>query len=854
MTSTFRRLVNLAILLSFVTLAAFAVLSYRNTTELIETLRKVAQTEEVLAALERVISHVKDAETGQRGFIITDDERYLEPYQTGLIGCRDSLHQLRKLFADNPDQQRRLDLLESIVNARLERIRETLDVRRSHPGDAGFNAAREHILTDRGKKVMDQLRDVAAELSAEQRRVLALREDTAERETRATHRALLLGNALILGLIAFAGYSLRLERQKRDLAEGSLSESQARLASIVDSAMDAIISIDDRQTVVLYNPAAERIFGRPAASIVGQPLTQLLPTSIRSLHADLVRRFGETDSPNQLIGVDTPVIGVRANGESFPLEASISKTKVKGQPLFHVILRDVTERTRARARLRQQTALLDQVRDAILICDLEDRVLYWNAGAVKLYGWSVEEAIGRTTVDLCGQAAIDAHQPPTAEARAAGSWIGELRQRTKDGREIIVESRRTLVPDDTGEYGSWVVINIDVTDRKQREAVRLRNQRLESIGTLAGGVAHDLNNVLTPVIMGAKLLLKNRPGIDAQSLLATMHASAIRGAEMVKQLLAFAGGATGLREPVSIPAIIEEVHGILSHTLPKTINIEVDCPDKLSPVSGDPTELAQVLMNLCINARDAMPQGGVIRIAARELPEQNGQASLEPIGQEGRIVIEISDTGCGIAPELRDKVFDPFFTTKEAGKGTGLGLSTSLGIVTAHGGTIGVESQVGRGTHFTLELPAIHHQIAPSANAIEKMSLLGENQLVLVVDDEPFVLQTTALALESQGYQVAIAGDGAAALQVLAMRGREIRAMVLDMMMPGMDGATALAEIGQQYPEIPVIAVSGVRPSGEPAEMVRRYAAAFIRKPYNDDQLLQTLTRLLQIAPAAQSS
>jgi PAS domain S-box-containing protein len=849
MSSTFRRVVNLAILLSFMTLAAFAVLSYRNTSVLIETLRKVAQTEEVLATLERVISHVKDAETGQRGYLITSDERYLEPYEFGVIGCRDSLFQLRQLFQGNQDQQRRLDLLETIVKTRLERIRETLDVVNSAPGEDGFELAREHILTDRGKKVMDQLRDVAAELSGEQRRLLAQREETAEREARTAHRALLLGNALILGMIALAGYSLRLERQKRDTAEASLSENQARLASIVDSAMDAIISIDDRQTVVLYNPAAERIFGWPGAAVIGQPLAQLLPPTIRPLHTDLVRHFGENDLPNQLIGVEEPVIGVRASGEAFPLEASISKTRVDGQPLYHVILRDVTERTRARARLRQQTALLDQVRDSILICDLEDRVLFWNAGAVKLYGWTAAEAIGRTTLDLCGQELVDREQPPSPQARAAGSWIGELRHHTRDGREIIVESRWTLVPGDTGQYGSWVVINIDVTDRKRREAVRLRNQRLESIGTLAGGVAHDLNNVLTPVIMGVKLLLKNRPGIDRQSLLETMHTSAIRGAEMVKQLLAFAGGATGLREPVSIAAIIEEVRGILSHTLPKTISIEVECPPTLATVSGDPTELAQVLMNLCINARDAMSQGGKLYIAARDsfvAQGKNGDGT-----SNRRVLIEISDTGCGIPAEIRDQVFDPFFTTKEAGKGTGLGLSTSMGIVAAHGGTISLESQVGQGTCFTIELPALLPPVEHPEKTSEQDSLTGENDLILLVDDEPLVLQTTRITLESHAYRVVVAHDGAEALNVLAQFGREVRAIVLDMMMPGMDGAATLPVLNQRYAEIPVIAVSGLRPSGEVADLVRQHAATFLRKPYNDDQLLQALARLLHASRAA---
>ena len=330
-------------------------------------------------------------------------------------------------------------------------------------------------------------------------------------------------------------------------------------------------------------------------------------------------------------------MALRASGEEFPIEASISQTTVNEKRIYTAIVRDVTEAVLHRQQIEHQAQILDQISDAVSVVDLTGRITYWNQAACRLYGWTEAEVLGRNAYEILYRGDTELLREMLREANARRSWAGELTKVSRSGKTIIVDHRRTVLQNDTGAVTGYLCIDIDITDRKKYERAARRSQRLESIGTLAGGIAHDLNNVLTPILMGAKLLSSGRVPANKQGLLNTMVASAERGAGLIKQLLAFAGGIRGERSPVDINQLIAETRGLLEHSLPKSIQIDIqsdiDCP----PVLGDATELSQILTNLCINARDAMPNGGTLTIEATSLLI-NGNAIVEQLTDESHIV------------------------------------------------------------------------------------------------------------------------------------------------------------------------------------------------------------------------
>jgi len=386
----------------------------------------------------------------------------------------------------------------------------------------------------------------------------------------------------------------------------------------------------------------------------------------------------------------------------------------------------------------------------------------------------------------------------------------------------------------------------EIRERERLQAQLLRGQRLESIGVLAGGIAHDFNNLLTPILMAVKLLKENRPDEERQHLLTTLQASAERGAEMVRQLLAFAGGSDGQCVTVQTKFIIKEIKDILEHTFPKTIQISEDVADNLKSVHADPTQLSQVLMNLCVNARDAMPAGGLLTIQARNVFIREIDNRIYPDVRPGSyVLIAVADTGSGIRTDVLDKMYDPFFTTKEPGKGTGLGLSTALGIVKNHGGFILVQSAVGKGSRFAIHLPAVDETEARQDALVPPEQPDGQGKLILVVDDESLIVETARATLENHGYRVVSATDGYEAIELYKQHGRDIQVVLLDMMMPGMDGQATLAAIEELDPKVRIIASSGLPVSGRVAEVIAVGQGAYLPKPYSDEQLLATLARVL---------
>jgi PAS domain S-box-containing protein len=518
-----------------------------------------------------------------------------------------------------------------------------------------------------------------------------------------------------------------------------------------------------------------------------------------------------------------------------------------GEPLYFVVqIQDITKRKEAEQKIREQAALLDVATDAILVRSLDNQILFWNQGAQRLYGWKAKEVLGKNADQLLYKQI----SPELAAARAAvlaqGEWQGELKKVTKAGNEIIVQSRWTLMRDGAGQPKSILTVSTDITEKKKLESQFLRTQRLESIGTLAGGIAHDLNNVLAPILMSVQLLEKKLNDEASKRLLNTLENNAKRGADLVKQILSFARGIEAKRTLVQIRHLIAEIKQIAKETFPKSLEFQTDIPRDIWMLSGDATQLHQVFLNLCVNARDAMPSGGILSISAenKSLDENYARMHLEAkVGPY--IVITVADTGMGIPPEVLERIFEPFFTTKDVGKGTGLGLSTVIGIVKSHGGFVQVQSEIGKGTQFKVFLPAIETIETPQLPEGFPALPGGKGELILVVDDEAAIREITKESLETYAYKVLTASDGIEAIALYAQHKQDIAVVLIDMMMPSMDGPTTIRLLQKMNPKIKIIAVSGLSSSYQFERVETIGVKAFLSKPYTAKELLKTIDSLL---------
>ena len=635
-----------------------------------------------------------------------------------------------------------------------------------------------------------------------------------------------------------------LEQQNEELIATRLELEKERqnYQDLFQLAPDGYLVTNPKGTIHQANQAVETMLGVRSDRLVGKPLIVFIPENERlSFHTqlNLVVQKGEVK--------DWTINLQPRQGKCFPAEISITSQYSTQGDLVGLLwsIRDLSERiSTAEQKIRDQAARLDVSIDGIYVRDLEEKISFWNRGAEKLYGWKAQEILGKSYPDTIGQKII----PQLVEAEKIimekGEWQGEVNMIAKSGQNLVVESHWTLVFDREGKPKAILIVDTDITEKKKLEAQFYRTQRLESLGILASGIAHDFNNLLTPILGCSQILPLHLPNLDesSQELLDIVKTNAQRGANLIKQMLSFTRGIEGDREVLIVPSLFEEIYQIAKSTFPKSIDICLELPKDLWQVRGDSTLLHQVLMNLCINARDAMPDGGTLTLSAenRFLDETSTRMNLN--AQEGNyILITVSDTGIGIDASNLERIFDPFFTTKDLGKGTGLGLSTTLNIVQKHGGFIEVDSQVGQGTQFQVFLPAL--ESAEVIPADEGELPRGQGELILVVDDEASIRQMNETILTTYNYQVLTAQDGVEAIKLYGQHQEEIALVLMDLMMPTIDGPMAIRALQQINPQVKIITTSGLYSDNSMISVAN--LKAFLPKPYTSEALLRTLNEVI---------
>ncbi len=849
-----------AIAVSLVTVAVFAVVAYRNTLRDLESEAQIAHAYEVREAANALLAGMRDAETGQRGFLITGNAAFLEPYHAGGERAENEFLKLRKLAAKDDRLQNLVGHLNDAYSIQQVHLKRTIDLRSQTSDVRITDEVIALVQSGVGKEAMENARRVTADiLTLENQRL-----ESSESETRylstVSRSSILVGNLLAGAMLVIVGIAAWVDRMKRDRAEVALLKQQVELQGIVDSAYEGILTYGDDLLIRLMNPAAATILGISRESSLGRSLLDFLPESvreaIRSRHSALITS-DETFSEF----TDTPLL--RSDGSAFFAEGSAVRTISNSDQFTTVKFRDLTESKTNAASQREHAAILEQMSDAMLVCDMDGTIASCNESAMKLLGFNRSRSrqtlnalnaisgeigyddsiIGKNIVEVL-KAEPEQWSSERAELLETGLAVSLRSWLTPGGNEMILEQRRSLIRDATGEPTGKLVFLIDVTDRVRQEVKERRVQRLESIGTLAGGIAHDLNNVLTPIMISVDLL--TRGSKSPERLLQNIATSADRGSRMIKKLLAFAGGDRPERVPINLRTVLDEVRELLSHTLTQSIDLGFTIPDDLKLIDGDSTELSQVVMNLALNARDAMPGGGQLEIEASNFVVDSSRAKSSDVLKVGNhVLLSVTDSGEGIPREIIDRIYDPFFTTKPLGKGTGLGLATTLGIVRSYGGDMNVYSEPGVGTKFSVYLPC-SKRFAPaeSTKDVPQQSLNGNGEAILIVDDETLILESARETLESSHYRVFAASRGSEAIEIFEKQQTQIKLVVLDMMMPGMDGFQTKDALRQFDPAVRIVGSSGLRRPNQDGERWQDING-FLPKPYTAEQLLQVVRTAL---------
>jgi PAS domain S-box-containing protein len=629
---------------------------------------------------------------------------------------------------------------------------------------------------------------------------------------------------------------------KRKQEENALQESEATIRALLNAADESIHLLDLEGRVLVANQTTANRLGMDLSDLIGKRVYDFFPPDVADARQKIVEELFAAGLPSKK--EDT------RQGHIFETSFYPIKDTQGKFGRMAIFARDITERKRAEEMLRESEARYAELAEqsSTVAWEVDDQGLYTFVSKVSeaVLGYPPDELMGlKHFYDLHPESGREAFKVSAltifAQKQPFKNFVNSIQ--TKDGRQVWVSTNGVPLLNMDGTLRGYRGSDTDITERKVMEEKLLRSQRIEAIGTLASGVAHDLNNILAPIILSAEMLHAAEDAETRASLINSIEECANRGASVVNQVLTFARGTKGDRTTLQLNRLVEEMENIARQTFPKNITITSSVPSDLWPVTGDPTQIHQVLLNLCINARDAMPEGGSLCLFAKSAEIDENFAAMVPDAKAGSYaMLAVSDTGMGIAREIVQKIFDPFFTTKEVGKGTGLGLSTVAGIVRSHGGFVTVESGVGRGTTFKVFLP----RETLTAAEQERLSQTEIPQdrgeaTILVVEDEAIIAKTLSMVLKNNGYKVLAAFDGNEALALYKEHAQEIDLVFTDVMMPGMDGVALSRALQEINPRVKILASTGQASEFRQDELYALGVDVILHKPYDVRNLLASL-------------
>lgn len=624
------------------------------------------------------------------------------------------------------------------------------------------------------------------------------------------------------------------ERRRRGRAERSLGSSAARARAVLDSAVDGIITIDPKGTIETTNPAAERLFGYARGELTGHNVRELMPTPWRGEHDGYIARYLATGE-RRIIGIGREVVGRRKDGSEFPLELSVSEVLHGDEHIFIGTVHDITARKQAEELLARERdfaeGLVETAQAIVLVLDPDGRIVRFNPYLERIAGHALEQVRGGDWTEV--------FLPPEDRLRVRELFAGALAGRevrgyvnpllTRQGEVRDVEWYVTVLR--TGGDTNLLAVGQDITERLRLEERVRQSEKMEAIGRLAGGVAHDFNTLLASVIGYSEMLLDRLEGSPLRRAVEQIHRSAERGAGLTRQLLAFGRRQVLKPELLDLNAVAGEMREMLGRLIGQDIELVEELTPGLGAVRADAGQIQQVVLNLVVNAAEAISGGGRIRLVSREEP--------------GRILLEVVDDGSGMDEATLSRIFEPFFTTKQDRGGTGLGLATVYGIVTQSGGSITVDSQPGRGTTFQVSLPRVEGRPATAKEGRPEAAPARGSETVLVVEDDDMFRELLAEVLRENGYTALTAASPAEAL-VLAARGeRAVDLLVSDMVMPGMSGALLARRLKARLPALRVILMSGYSDEALAERGTPRGGAPLIHKPFSNKDFLRTVRQVL---------
>ena len=638
---------------------------------------------------------------------------------------------------------------------------------------------------------------------------------------------------------------------ERNRTEEALQESETRYRSVLQSATDAIVTVDGSGIIIGWNRGAERIFGYSYTEAVGQPLTSIMPLYHHAGHTNRIKRL-QSEGDQDVIGKTVELEGLRKDKSVFPLELSLSTWEIKSEQFITGIIRDVTERKRAQEALQDSElrfrSLYENATIGLYRTTPDGKILLANPALVKMLGYTSFQKLAERNLEKDGFESSSHRKEFLEKIERDGEVTGyESKWIRQDGRVIFVLESARSIRDSQGKTMYYDGTLENITERKLLEDQMRQMQKLEGLGTLAGGIAHDFNNILGIILAFVTSIKRFKDDTKKLDLAVDTIVKAVeRGKTLVQQILMFARKTETVFGAVNVNDIVMEIMTMIMETFPKTLTYAQNFDKSIAFINADRSQLYQVLLNLCVNARDAMPKGGVLTIITRMVSVVSLRNQHPDAAASGYVCIEVSDTGEGMSEEIERRIFEPFFTTKGIGKGTGLGLSVVFGIVQAHKGYIDVESELGKGTTFRLYLPA--SQVAAPISVKDEQTveeIPGGTETLLVVEDEEMLLMSLQMVLIEKGYKVISAGDGFTALKIYQEKKDEISLVLTDLGLPNISGLEVCRKIKKINPKERMIVATGFLDPEMKSEFLKARIQHFLYKPYDLKQVLKVIREVI---------